>query len=316
MKNYQILENRPELTKEQLTQGMDFNKIKMNAAITKKAILKSLIIKGALGVAIISSGVFVYKLTISSVSKSNPIVLIDSTKNLTAVANDSIVKIDEKNNETIVALKNEDKKNLIIPNSISGSSIDTSKEIATTNKMNNPIIVDQETVKIESKQTNNSITPKQEIPVSRISNQKRSKTAIVKSCKIWDSKDFCKIPKEAKFADSFDCNAVEFDYIDCLTANEIDNITGVWLTITTNGKETFQIENQLKNITLIKPNNNTQYPLMIKVGGENNFWGAKFKAKKILVHYNKQIDIFLFFKDATIGDKIIINNLIEALIEK
>ena len=41
MKNYQILENRPELTKEQLTQGMDFNKIKMNAAISTIFLLKA-----------------------------------------------------------------------------------------------------------------------------------------------------------------------------------------------------------------------------------------------------------------------------------
>ena len=190
------------------------------------------------------------------------------------------------------------------------------KPIIASNKTNNPIIVEKEVVKNENKRAIDSIVNTQEMQIGKINNQKTSKVTTVKSCKIWNTKDFCNIPKTAKFAPSFDCDAVEFDYIDCLTANQIDNITGVWLTITTNGKSTFQIENQLKNITLIKPNNNTQYPLMIKVGGDNNFWGAKFKAKKITINYNKQIDIFLFFKNAAVGDKIIINNLIEALIEQ
>ena len=316
MKNYQILENRPELTKEQLTQGMDFNKIKMNAAIAKKAILKSLVIKGALGVAIICSGVFVYKLTISSVSKNNPIVLIDSTNNLTAVANDSIVKIDKKNNETIVDLKNEDQKSLIIPNSISASSIDTLKEIIASNKTNNLIIVEKEVVKNENKQAIDLMVNTQEMQIGKINNQKTSKVARVKCCKIWNTKDFCNIPKTVKFASSFDCDAVEFDYIDCQAANQIDDLTGVWLTIDVNEKSKLKIEDQLKNFILVKTNNKKQYPLMIKISGENNFWGAKFKAKKITVNYNKQIDIFLFFKNAAVGDKIIINNLIEALIEQ
>lgn len=316
MKNYKILENRPELSKEQLTQGMDFNRVKTNATIAKTAILKSFIIKCILGVAVISSGAFVYKLTTRPEIKSNPVTLMDSTKNINPVVVDSIINIDKTNNESIIVQKNKDKKTLIIPNSISASSIDTSKEIIASNKTNNPIVVEKEVVKNENKQVIDSIVNNQEIQISKINIQKTSKVTRVKSCKIWNTKDFCNIPKTAKFATSFDCDGVEFDYLDCQTANQINEITGVWLTIGVNEKSKLNIEDQLKNFILIKANNKKQYPLMIKIGVDNNFWGAKFKAKKITVNYTKQIDIFLFFKNAAVGDKIIINNLIEALIEQ
>ena len=316
MKNYKILENRTELSKEQLTQGMDFNKVKTNATIAKTAILKSFIIKGILGVAFIGSGIFVYKLITGPEIKSNPVTLMDSTKNINLVVIDSIMNIDKTNNDSIIVQNNKDKKTLIIPNSISISSIDTLKEIITSNKTNNPIIVEKEVVKNENKQAIDSIVNNQEIQIDKINNQKMSKVTIVKSCKIWNTKDFCDVPKSAKFAASFDCDGVEFDYIDCQTANQIIEITGVWLSIGVNEKSKLKIEDQLKNFILVKTNNKKQYPLMIKISGENNFWGAKFKAKKITVNYNKQIDIFLFFKNAAVGDKIIINNLIEALIEQ
>lgn len=316
MKNYKILENRPELTKEQLTQGMDFNKIKTNAAIAKTALIKSFIFKCMLGVAVISSGAFVYKLTTRPEIKSNPVKIIDSTIKTSPIAIEPIINIDKKNIERIIAPNNEDKKTLIIPNSISTFSIDTSIEIIPSNKTNNPIVVENEVAKNESNQTIDSIVNAQEIKLGKLINQKTSKVTRVKSCKIWNTKDFCNIPKSAKFATSFDCDAVEFDYLDCQTANQTSDLTGVWLTISVNEKSKLNIEDQLKNFILIKANEKKQYPLMIKIGADNNFWGAKFKAKKITVNYNKQLDIFLFFKDAAVGDKIIINNLIEALIEK
>lgn len=316
MKNYKILENRPELSKEQLTHGMDFNKVKTNVTIAKTAILKSFIIKCIFGVAVISAGAFIYKLTTRPEIKSNLVTLIDSTKKTSPVVVDSIMNIDKKNIESIITPKNKDKKPLIILNSISASSIKTTQEIIATNKTNNPIVVEKEVVKNENKQANDSIVNTQEIQIGKINNQKTSKVTRVKSCKIWNTKDFCNIPKTAKFATSFDCDGVEFDYLDCQTANQISEITGVWLTIGVNEKSKLNIEDQLKNFILIKENNKKQYPLMIKIGADNNFWGAKFKAKKITVNYNKQIDIFLFFKNAAAGDKIIINNLIEAIIEQ
>ena len=316
MKNYKVLENRPELSGEQLTQGMDFNKVKTNATIAKSAILKSFIIKCAFGVAVIGSGVFVFKLTTRPATKSNPVTLMDSTKNINSVVVDSIMNIDKTNNESVIVQKNKDKKPLIIPNSISASSIDTSKGIIASAKTNNPIIVEKEGVKNENKQAIDSIVTTQEIQIEKISNQKKSKVTRVKSCKIWNTKDFCNIPKTAKFATSLDCDLVDFDYIDCQTANQKNNITAVWLTISVSENSTFQIESDLKNVKLINTNGKSQIPLMLYVSGDNKFFGANFKAKKMTVHYNKQIDIFLFFKNAAVGDKIIINNLIEALIEQ
>lgn len=61
MKNYKLLQNRPELTNEQIKAGMDFNKIKNNAALATSSLLKSIFIKGLLGVLTISAAIGIYK---------------------------------------------------------------------------------------------------------------------------------------------------------------------------------------------------------------------------------------------------------------
>ena len=62
MKNYKLLQDRPELTNEQIKAGMDFNKIKNNAALEKSTALKTIFIKGLLGVIAVSvvAGIYMY----------------------------------------------------------------------------------------------------------------------------------------------------------------------------------------------------------------------------------------------------------------
>lgn len=91
MKNYKILETRPELTTEQIAQGMDFNKIKKNAALAKSAVLKSFIIKGLLGIVAISSFIIVYKNYKPSVVKKTQIVFADAPKTINRYEKDTLV---------------------------------------------------------------------------------------------------------------------------------------------------------------------------------------------------------------------------------
>lgn len=61
MKNYKLIQNRPELTNGQIKEGMDFNKVKNNAVLAKSTFIKSLFIKGLLGIIAVSAVVVLYK---------------------------------------------------------------------------------------------------------------------------------------------------------------------------------------------------------------------------------------------------------------
>ncbi len=309
MKNYKILENRPQLTKAQLSQGMDFLKVKTNATIVKSAILKSIIIKSIIGVAVIGSGILVYNKAIFPANESKTISSMDTLKNMNPIVIDSNSTIDNKSNESIINIKNEIKK----PSLVSNTSNDTSSEFNTSNKTINPISLNKDA--ISDIQVIDSIGANQEIKNSQSNSQKITKSISVKSCKIWNTNNFCDFPKLAKFATSLDCDLVDFDYIDCQTVNQKNNLVAVWLTINSNGKSSFQIESSLKNIRHVNAKGKAQNPIMIGISGDDKFLGPNFKARKMTVNYNKQIDVFLLFPNAKPGEKIIINNLIEALIE-
>jgi hypothetical protein len=49
MKKYNIFENRPELTPSEIEKGMDFNKIKMNAAAKPTLSLTKILVGGGIG---------------------------------------------------------------------------------------------------------------------------------------------------------------------------------------------------------------------------------------------------------------------------
>ncbi|MDO9000332.1 MAG: hypothetical protein Q7W45_11250 [Bacteroidota bacterium] len=277
MKNYKIIENRPELSKEQLTQGMDFNKIKTNAAIAKTAILKSLIIKCVLGIALTGSSLLVYKLTTSKVSENNNVIL-----------------------------KNENKKTILITNSISSPLIDTSKQTKFVTKNNRPITIKEETQKVESKQTLDST----------LNNQKVFKFFKPKRCVILLPSHCCYcIPKSAKFATSVDSAGVEFNLIDCESIYHSKDVSCIWLTLTTKENAYLKLEDQLKNFALLKGKAKELHPFLIKVSSGPKLWGSNFKGKTITVKYNKQIDILLFYKNADpqVGGKFRINKRIATI---
>ncbi len=315
MKHYKILENRPELTNEQLVQGMDFNKIKLNASIAKKAILKSLLIKGVLGIVLVSSGIFIYKQVNHSPSENKLPKPVNTISSLHITVIDSPTNPTKKPVDTNTQTKIEEKKIAVISISKLNLQIDSSKIPINTTKVETPVMVNEEIPTGETKSSIDSVISPQKT-ANTIKSQKLSKVDRVKSCKIWDSEDFCNTPKTAKFASSFDCDVVEFDYVNCQMANKTDNVVAVWLTIETSENSTFQIENQLKNFVLVNSDNHkSQYPLMIKVSADNNFLGAHLKAKKIVAKYTKQVDIFLLFKSAKVGDMLTIKNFVEATIE-
>src|SRR4051812_38506133 len=74
MKDYKIIENRPELNAEEINQGMHFSKVKANSLLLKKAAMKIVWLKIAGFVFLSSAAIIIYstlKNNDSSVSSSS-----------------------------------------------------------------------------------------------------------------------------------------------------------------------------------------------------------------------------------------------------
>ncbi len=313
MENYKIFENRPELSSQELTESMNFTKLKANVAAAKMTLVKSIIIKTIFGAAIITSGMFVYNKTKVSSPKKEPqqlAVLNDTSKNYSIVEAKPVVDTIKKNTRETIKIDENAKVNVPVQVLKIRAQVDTIKTattivpiVSTTKNCYGTIIPKYDSL-VNEKNTKTEVIKKQNLSIN----------TIINSCKIWNTTDFCNI-SDAQDKYNIECNACEFDYINCKTLKP-DEIVCVLITLTGNKKSNFKIENKLKNIRLTNvTNNKSETPIMVGIGDDNNFYGSNFKAKKFIVTYNKQINIYLFFKNVKVGDKVIINNFIEAIIE-
>lgn len=313
MENYKIFENRPELSSQELTESMNFTKLKANVAAVKMTVIKSIIIKTIFGAAIITSGIVVYNKTKVASPKQEPqqlAVLNDTSKNFSIVEAKPMIDTIKKNSREIIKIDENAKVNVPVQVLKIVAQVDTIKTattivpiVSTTKNCFGPIIPKYDSL-VNEKNTQSRVVKKQNLSIN----------TNINSCKIWNTGNFCNIP-DTQDKYSIECNACEYDYINCKTLKP-DEIICVLITLTGNKKSNFKIENKLKNIRLTNTTNNkSETPIMIGIGSDNNFYGSNFKAKKFIVTYHKQISIYLFFKNVKVGDKIIINNFIEAIIE-
>ncbi|MCW3071208.1 MAG: hypothetical protein JWO44_1098 [Bacteroidetes bacterium] len=303
MKNYKIIENRPELSKEQLKEGMDFNKIKINAGLAKTAFLKILIIKSVfLGVVVVGSGVFIYRVVNQVKPETPPAVYIDSTENRTEPV--TLAKSDEK-------LNNETNTNAEFKAPALAKTAGPALPIKIIPGENNPA----GEIKPESKAGNDPGLPDTPVvtpggvPLSTTSPGRNA--GLHATCVIWKTDNYCVVPESAKLINSWDCRDCDFDYIKC---NDLDkNLTALWLTVIPGRRQRLKLESEFKNITLIKPDGSIAHPSGVCTGSKI-IYGKKFQAKQFIANYQEQIDVFLFFPDAEPGDTIIIKGLIETVI--
>lgn len=114
MKQNKILENRPELTQEQIREGMDFNKIKKNAAHAKSKPSRSVFIKGILIVILIPLIFLIYRNYNNSI-KNNTAIIIDSTSTTIASKIDSLTIYERKIKEEVKSPKSKTRNNDLMP---------------------------------------------------------------------------------------------------------------------------------------------------------------------------------------------------------
>lgn len=105
MNNYKIIENRPELTTEEVMAGMSFEMIQKNVPVPKNSSLKALIVWGV-GIAVIVSTIFIYRsFSVEPESKKRQILINDTVKESEIIINSDSVRQEEVEDVNDIQIK-------------------------------------------------------------------------------------------------------------------------------------------------------------------------------------------------------------------
>jgi hypothetical protein len=323
MKNYKILENRPELTKQQVIQGMDFAGIKAGAVFPAKVLAGRGLIKTMAAKAVVAKTVISIGLVAASIIGYQKFNNDTTPSRSTLIAADTLIKTQPIANEK----KQEQQE---ISKAISTTSTQT-KLPKHEKPMNFPIndtvrpitnVPEIQPVKevITAVETSEVISAAEVKTVNPLVKAKQPfKQSQNAKCKLWDTKSFCNnAVTRPDLTINMECKDCEFTFISCHDIDNMSNIKGVWLTVDVNDKGKFRIESFFNNMSLERADGKIIHPVALGVGASPNdikepkYYSNNFKAKKLVATFKKQIDIFLFFENPKIGDKIFIDNFIQA----
>lgn len=318
MKNYKIIENRPELTPEQISQGMNFAAVKSSAfgagkAIIKTASIKGIIIKSVITIAIISTTAIVCYKVSSSESTNNEAVAETKENTLTV-------------NKDTMASKAQEVR--FFTGDTSVESIQKGAEKQNSEKKVTPNI--SNVVKTESHSPSNlhsvhltDTIQKQEQRNKDYIFSEPFKASPNAKCVLLNMDALDNMGSAVPSPITMNCNACEFGYISASELEKRSQLKLIWLSVRVDGKSKFNLESELKNISLIKGSDNKHlHPIAIGIGapsgnsGEGKFISDKFRAIDLKIIFNKQVDVYLFFEEAAVGDRIIFDDFVQAQIEE
>lgn len=318
MKNYKIIENRPELTPEQISQGMNFAAVKGSAvgagkAIIKTASIKGIIIKSVITIAIISTTAIVCY-NVSSSESTNNESFAETKENTLTVNNDTMAS---KAHEALF---------------FTGDTSIESVQKGTENKNS-----EKKTIRNNSHEVNAENHSQTNLRVAHLKDtiqkqEQRNKDYIFNEpfkaspnakCVLLSIDALDNMGSAVPSPITMNCNACEFGYIRTSELEKRSQLKMVWLSVKVDGKSKFNLESELKNISLIKSSDNKHlHPIAIGIGapsgnsGEGKFISDKFRAIDLKIIFNKQIDVYLFFEQAAVGDKIIFDDFVQVQIEE
>ena len=142
-------------------------------------------------------------------------------------------------------------------------------------------------------------------------------------CRIWKTESFCTVPDSAKVHSGIHCPAASMVGVSC---KELDrtNYVGVWVTFQGINKDKLIVKNQYKNISLIrKKTKKVLYPVAymeratpltaytpVFSSNKSTFEECVFELKP-----NGKYDLFIVFETAEVGDKLVIEDFLEAKIK-
>lgn len=172
---------------------------------------------------------------------------------------------------------------------------------------------------------------KEEKPVvSNVSHKHREKAVSVPetpselnmfNATLYDGSSLCEVIQAYKFPGKVDMND-EGTYtghrvlktIPCSKLENMGNVKAVWLKGKTGKKLSLSITEGLKNIVLTKKDGRKSFPVAIShyykgLGVISDYTGKHFE-----MNFKENVEFILFFKDAEDGDRVMIDDRIEAVI--
>ncbi|MBA3665675.1 MAG: hypothetical protein H0W61_15935 [Bacteroidetes bacterium] len=316
MKNYKILENRPELTRQQILQGMSFSAVCStallpNALLLKSMAMKSLLLKVAAVAIVVTSSVLVYENVNIPPKENRAVVAIgDSISNKSCVVLDTIAvhaKQIAETSSSYTKAPNKEQNNKAMPTINPQQNLEKIKMVQEVKEAGKQVeVTSPATIATADVITNT-------VPFMASANV---------TCTIWNTNSFCNASAiDEQNNIRMECDDCELNMISCSELDSIRGMKAVWLYCNA-PKGKFRIKTAFKNITLVRSSGEIVNPKAVRIGNitegekEPKMYNNDFKAKDLTVNFKKDLDIFLFFQDAKPGDKIFIDGFIQAEIKE
>ena len=141
------------------------------------------------------------------------------------------------------------------------------------------------------------------------------------TCKIWKTKNFRTIPDSVNVPDNLFFNGTTFSEMSCGKLKKW-NFVGVWVTFEGKNNEKLYLKSHFKNISLVRKNSKEKlHPIYYMEGVRPVSEGvlpmyinnkSTFKSSYYNLKPTEKYDLFMLFKKAEVGDKIIIDDFLEA----
>jgi hypothetical protein len=139
---------------------------------------------------------------------------------------------------------------------------------------------------------------------------------------IWKPKSFCQLPESINVHGGINYSYASIRGISC---QELDTMksTGVWVTFQGKNVSELHMTSHYENISLISMDGkNIVHPIAYLERAKSSYNGEPeyaYYTSTAEVYYfslepKKKYDLFIIFKDAKVGDKIIIDNFLETII--
>lgn len=320
MKKHKLIENRPELTPEQISQGMNFAAVKGSVmspqnAFTKIAATKGIIVKVLVVAVLLTSSVIVYNSIKRSSIQQEKSTMSDTMGQVEySVHNNETVRMATTKQLQITA-----STTTKLPTPSSAQQVTPNKAIATTDLVQEPvphtkpqsavITKAESTIKTESSNATYKVT-------------ESFKASPNTKCVIISTDALDNIGSAVSSPVTMNCNACEFEYIQMAELERKPNLKLVWLTVTVGGKSKFNLDSYLKNITLETTAGKHVHPVAIAFGApsgsskEAKLISDKTKVKELKVIFTNRVDVFMFFEGANPGDHLIFDDFVLAEVEE
>ncbi len=319
MNNYLVIENRPELTAMQILGGMNFTAIKEKAAtagsgLGDSGLSNDIIKKGLIAVAIVGLAALVYK---SFNGDNEP-----ESQQFTSLISDSTITKQWQAEEYHVVVNDSNIDLNTLHTSTKSTVVKIIPQVACAPRPSPPIALCQPEHKVSESAAvaeNYNILHAPAVPPPYYSPETFNESPNT-TCKLWQPATFGMAVTAAATQMKMDCNGCDFFYS---PSEKFDGkgYKGIWLHINARKKTNFELKNYLKNIALVQSSVDkciSSHPIAIAIGGptwngkEWIYLNDKTKALKCTYHFEGEMDIYLIFENAKVGDKLVFEDFVFA----